>query len=174
MECRKRNAELEGVYDRTVSAWVTIWLLLQEWLSYPHMNICIQSLRKIHMEQKKQQNFESSDIITHRLQAKNCLLLRCYWLLGWWLHHIKAPCQVGAFGRSTTRECSFPLMFWTPYCRVSLGGKLWIITTWEDDADVPHQTYCHMTLGLKTYGPENVLSVFIFNLFVNYIKKGQQ
>lgn len=118
-------------------------------------------------KKKNQQNFESSDIITHRLQAKNCLLLRYYWLLGWRLHHIKPPCQVGAFGRSTTRECSFPLMFWTSCCRVSLGGKLWIITTWEDDADVPHQTYCHRTENVRF--SKCFVNFYFFYLFANEI-----
>lgn len=90
---------------------------------YEHLHTVPE--KNTHGTKKKQpqQNFESSDIITHRLQAKNCLLLRYYWLLGWRLHHIKPPCQVGAFGRSTTRECSFPLMFWTSYCREENCGS---------------------------------------------------
>lgn len=62
---------------------------------------------------KKNNNFESSDklLTGYRLKTVCCFVTIGNWLL----HHIKAPCQVGAFGRSTMSEYFFPLMFSTPY-----------------------------------------------------------
>lgn len=90
---------------------------------------------KTHME--KNNNFESSDklLTGYRLKTVCCFVTIGNWLL----HHIKAPCQVGAFGRSTMSEYFFPLMFTTPYSLVSPRQNLRIVTVWQlHTADVPH------------------------------------
>lgn len=98
------------------------------------MNICMKSHWKTHME--KNNNFESSDklLTDYRLKTVCCFVTIGNWLL----HHIKAPCQVGAFGRSTMSEYFFPLMFSTPYSLVSPRQNLRIVTVWQLYTDVPH------------------------------------